>query len=46
MSYGYVGAPAEFNGTYPNGGDSGMLHQHPQKVRISPGPGLTGAFFP
>lgn len=23
-SYGYVGAPANFNGTYPDGGDSSM----------------------
>ena len=24
MSYGFVGAPVEFNGTEPNGGDSGI----------------------
>lgn len=26
-SYGYVGAPANFNGTYPDGGDSGTLRK-------------------
>lgn len=24
-NYGYVGAPANYNGTGPNGGDSGMF---------------------
>ena len=45
MSYGYVGAPALFNGTLPNGGDSGMYHSQASQLPPIKQPPLTHHFL-